>query len=238
MTPPPLHLPSFLIVPFVDWYLRRLLRPNHFRFPPIRRRKLSLDPARRAAFEGLWRATLAQGGERIPLVEYDLPYPKIEFLHYLCDECGLVTHGSILTSLEVLEPVRLTKDISEFGNRQQIFASPDAAWAAWFAIVDKSRISQTSNGCIRVSTLRGWTKLYFFYLPRNVQAPEVQPFTTGMIHITRAEDFPSHRPLPGFGRLGIEIEEWGSEQPVVPLAKLPFGKADFPYLDRVEYLLG
>ncbi len=220
----------------VDRYLRRVLRPNHYQFPPIRRQKIAHAPTRREAFESLWQSTLARGGNgAIPEVEYNLPYPKIDFLHYLCDACGLVAHGSILTDLKVLEPVRLTRDTTEFGNRQQIFASPDAAWAAWFAIVDKSRISQTNNGCVRASTVRGWTKFYYFYLPRK--AREDQPFTDGMIYIARAEDFPAHRPLPGSAWLGVEVEEWGSTQPVVPLAKIPFSTTDFPYLNQVEYLL-
>jgi hypothetical protein len=34
-----------------------------------------------------------------------------------------------------------------------------------------------------------------------------------------------------------EIEEWGSAEPVIPLAKLPVTPSDFPYLDKVQYYL-
>ena len=34
-----------------------------------------------------------------------------------------------------------------------------------------------------------------------------------------------------------EIEEWGSTQPVTPLAKLRVSPRDFPYLDKVQFSL-
>jgi hypothetical protein len=47
-----------------------------------------------------------------------LPYQKVDFLNYICDWRGYVAHGSTLQDLIALQPVRLTHDTSEFGNRQ------------------------------------------------------------------------------------------------------------------------
>jgi hypothetical protein len=46
-------------------------------------------------------------------------------------------HGSPSHDLETLQPIRKGRDNNEFGNRQQIFCSPDAIWAMWFAILEK-----------------------------------------------------------------------------------------------------
>jgi hypothetical protein len=34
-----------------------------------------------------------------------------------------------------------------------------------------------------------------------------------------------------------EIEEWGSTQPVTPLARIRVSPGDFPYLDQVQFSL-
>jgi hypothetical protein len=35
--------------------------------------------------------------------------------------------------------------------------------------------------------------------------------------------------------LGGEVEEWGSEQPVQPLAKIAITPSEFPFLGQVEF---
>ena len=111
--------------------------------------KRSLEPVdadRRAAFEDQLDRTLRQGLNAA--IRYDLPYPKYEFLNYLCDEKGLVGHGSSRSDLITLEPVRCSEDVSEFGNRRQVFSSADGIWAMWFVILDKTKLRfGTINGC-------------------------------------------------------------------------------------------
>jgi hypothetical protein len=185
------------------------------------------------AFDQLLDSALAQAPNS--LIDYQLPYPKADFVNYVCDVRGYVAHGTPLQDLTVLEPVRLTRDASEFGNRKQIFASPDGAWAMWFAILDKSKIKVTENGCVRLGRGVGRIKFYHFDLPaENKLSPS---FTDGMIYFARAEDFPDHHPYPMLERFGAEFEEWGSVSPVTPLAKLPVRPADFPYLDKVQFYL-
>jgi len=201
--------------------------------PPIKRVVQLPGREQQTAFDQLLDPVLAEGSNS--LIEYRLPYPKVDFLNYVCDWLGFVAHGSTMLDLETLQPVRLTHDSSEFGNRQQIFCSPDGIWAMWFAILDKSRIHVTENGCVRVGHGPGRIKYYHFDLPaENRSSP---PFTDGMIYIARAEDFPEHRPYPLLQKFDAEIEEWGSADPVVPLAKLSVKPEDFPYLDKVQFYL-
>ena len=58
-----------------------------------------------------------------------------------------------------------------------------------------------------------------------------------MVYIAHAEDFPEHHPHPLLKWFEAEIEEWGSTNPVTPLAKLPVKPEDFPYLEQVQFYL-
>jgi hypothetical protein len=171
---------------------------------------------------------------RVP-ISYNLTYPKAEFLNYICDWRGFFVHGSPMADLVTLEPVRKSLDKNEFGNRQQIFASPDANWAMFFAILDKSKFNQTSNGSVRIGRGKNRVKYYHFELPRENK--EDSPFTEGMIYIARTQDFPDKRPYPVLDWFDGEIEEWGSTKPVSPLAKIRVSPRDFPYLNQVQFSL-
>jgi hypothetical protein len=169
------------------------------------------------------------------LIEYHLPYPKVDFLNYICDWRGFVAHGSITQDYSVLRPVRKSTDTSEFGTRQQIFCSPDGIWAIWFAILDKSKCHLTENGCVRLGRGQKRIKYYHFDLPEaNKNDP---PFSDGMIYIAQATDFPTRHHYPMLDWLDAEIEEWGSVSPVTPLVRLHVTPQDFPYLDKVQYRL-
>lgn len=200
---------------------------------PIRRVIRPLEEEKRSAFDHLIDSALQRGPNA--LIEYDLPYPKSEFLNYLCDWRGFVLHGSPVHDLDVLKPIRQSGDNNEFGNRQQIFGSPDAMWAMWFAILDKRKFNFTRNGCVRVGLGPQRVKYYHFELPKSIR--EENPFTEGMLYITRAEDFPDKRPFPLLDHFGAEIEEWGSTNPIVPLARIKVKPEEFPYLSQVQFNL-
>lgn len=192
-------------------------------------------PEAEAAFRALWTPVETAASRPVRL-DYDLPFPKADFLNWLCDFQGLVAHGSPVAGLEVLTPVRRSHDTSEFGNRQQIFATPDAPWALWFAILNRERFTRTHNICLRVGPRRGaWVKGYYFHLTRDLRLETA--FAPGAIYLCRAEDFPSRHRLPFDRLLSLEFEEWGSEEPVQPLAWLPVTPQDFPFLDAVEFIL-
>jgi hypothetical protein len=192
-----------------------------------------VDASRKQAFDILLDTALV-GDPRKPIL-YNLAYPKAEFLNYICDWRGFVLHGSILHDLDLLEPIRKSSDDNEFGNRQQIFCSPDAMWAMWFAILDKSKYRCTRNGSVRVGSGSRRVKYYHFELPK--ENAQNRPFTEGMMYIARAQDFPDKRPYPALDWFDAEIEEWGSTVPVTPLARIRVSPRDFPYLNRVQFSL-
>jgi hypothetical protein len=224
-------LPESLSKP-IFYLIYNLIRlGNGFRTPMLRRKVQPLAEEKRAAFDKIIDTAIKHGSD-LP-IQYDLPYPKVDFLNYLCDWRGLVAHGSPMHELKTIEPIRKSRDNNEFGNRTQIFCSPDAIWAMWFAILDKDKFTLTNNACIRIGLGERREKYYHFALPRNKK--EDAPFTEGMIYICRAESFPSRRVIPILQFLGGEVEEWGSEQPVQPLAKITIAPSDFPFLNQVQY---
>ena len=93
----------------------------------------------------------------------------------------------------------------------------------------------TRNGSVRVGRGNRRIKYYHFELPKSNK--ENNPFTEGMIYITRIEDFPDKRPFPILDWFDAEIEEWGSTHPVSPLARIRVCPQDFPYLDKVQFWL-
>ena len=226
-------LPGFLAKPIFDLLYPVLRRRDGATTPPIRRKVTPVDSARKQAFDILLDTALV-GDPRIP-IHYNLSYPKVDFLNYICDWRGFVLHGSPLHDLATLEPIRKSSDISEFGNRQQIFCSPDAIWAMWFAILEKGKFNLTRNGCVRVGSGLRRVKYYHFELPKENKGNN--PFAEGMMYIARAQDFPYKRPYPVLDWFDGEIEEWGSTQPVEPLARLRVAPRDFPYLEQVQFSL-
>jgi hypothetical protein len=227
------HLPEFLALPLFRMIYPYIRKSEGSPVPPIRRHVDLIDPDAAYVFNQLFNASLLYQAKRP--IEYILPYPKIDFLNYLCDSRGLVAHGSSAPDLEMLQPIRYTTDSSEFGNRQQIFGSPDAIWAMWFAILDKSKLRTTRNGCIGIGSDRRREKYYHFELNRELK--DQYPFTTGTLYFTRAEDFPSRHRIPALNFFGADFEEWGSVDSVKPVAKIQVEPKDFPYLDRVQYCI-
>lgn len=119
-----MRLPGFLAIPAFHVIYLYLRRKEGAMIPPIRRNVMPVDVTRKQAFDILLDTALA-GNSRVP-IHYNLPYPKAEFLNYICDWRGFVVHGSPSHDLEILHPIRKGHDNNEFGNRQQIFCSPDA----------------------------------------------------------------------------------------------------------------
>src|SRR5512139_2421064 len=80
------------------------------RLAPVRRYKAMPERVQREAYERLWKQTQLQGEN--PLICYTLPYPKMDFLNFLCDfgdtlvSGGIVAHGSNQGDHTHLIPVR------------------------------------------------------------------------------------------------------------------------------------
>jgi hypothetical protein len=164
-----------------------------------------------------------------PVIQYDLPYHKAEFLRYVVEQYPVLLHGSFDTTIKMLEPRQANDTIKSFGNQKAVYAVVDPILPIFYAIRDiqgKGFSNSIQSGCRTTISNGVTTREYFFRLhPDDLKN---QPWADGMVYILPKEGF-----VQGINERGNPIDEWASPVPVKPLAKLPVTPADFPYLDQV-----
>lgn len=202
------------------------LSPYFHRRPPM-----DLKPETVEAFERLYTEYVENGeGEEIP---YTLPVPKWQFLCYLCDNKGVLVHGSGNPGIEEFEP-RKSNDTQEFGNRRAVYAASDAIWSMYFAILDREHyVTSLNNASFRVVEEDGTRSDRYYFFSINEDALPHHPWVPGTIYILPRDTFEQQEPLPYRGVM-IEIDQWASEVPVRPLAKVHIEPGDFPFLAEVR----
>ncbi|MBI5156712.1 MAG: hypothetical protein HZA58_01720 [Acidimicrobiia bacterium] len=184
-----------------------------------------------ASFDSLFARSLAQGPN--PLIHYDLPVPKWQFLCHLADHTGLALHGSGDAAITEFEP-RQANDLSEFGNRKAVYAASDGLWAMFFAVVDRTGVVVT-NACIRLVDPAGRTgePRYFFAVSRDALAR--RPWRSGTVYLLPKEGFVGQDPMR-FGDHLVSIAQLASVDAVAPLARVTVTPEDFPFLADVRGL--
>ncbi len=145
-------------------------------------------------------------------VSYDLAQPKWWFLFHLVRHRGFLLHGSNERAIEEFEP-RANFDAHGVRRLEGIWASDDAIWPMYFAVVNRPIAQSYINWC---SHVRGASR-YLFSIgsdPRNDAS-----WTTGTVYILPSDTF---RHTPG-------SRELTSEVPVRPRARLVVEPDDFPF---------
>ena len=182
-----------------------------------------------AAFEQLFQSTPAGG-----FVDYDLPYPKWQYLSYLCDTKELVLHGSQNLDIDEVEP-RQAIDKKAFSNQRAIYATTDGIFVIYFAIIDRKQYPEISlfNSCLqaRISPDLLTDPFYFFSITHSVLLQK--PWCPGAIYILPRQAFEQE---PAQQARGTEIffPHWISTRPAQPVAKLLVSPRDFPFLPQVH----
>ncbi len=188
-----------------------------------------LTPEKRAAFAHLLDSALQQrDGEWI---EYNLPYPKHEFVQYVTREDVVIFHGSNNMEIDTFAPVRKSvelRDETGRGNLQAIYGTHDGLWAMFFAIVDRARLrGSIRNGVMYFNNSAG-EMLAVYNFSINQQQLAEQPWAEGALYFLPRDTFER---LFVFG--DTYANEWASEQAVEPIVKLRLQPEDFPFLGRI-----
>jgi hypothetical protein len=158
------------------------------------------------AFDALLDAT-PEGGE----VAYDLACPKWWFLHRAVQR-GFVLHGSNERSIEEFR-TRENFDAHNVRRVEGVWASDDAIWPIYFAVVNRPVAQSYINWCEHVP---GRSR-YLFSIGSDPR--DAGSWTDGTVYVLDARPF---EPTP-------ESRELVSRVPVRPRARLRVSPADFPF---------
>ena len=118
---------------------------------------------------------------------------------------------------------RKSRDSTEWGDQQAVYASSDPVWAIYFAVLrHDSGWRGTRNGSMGI----GGRRFYFFVHNRGSQSPE--RFGPGSLYILPPESFVAEQWL-------VDTAHLVSHVPVTPLARFDVLPEDFPFRDRIGY---
>lgn len=192
--------------------------------PPI-----ESTPEKQEAFERLFRSTPAGG-----LINYQLPYPKWQYLSWLCETKELVLHGSQNLEIGEVEPQQ-ARDARAFSNQEAIYATTDGIWVIYFAIVDRKGFKGLSlfNSCVQIRTAEDqWSNPYYFFSVSHFARVQ-KPWCEGMIYILPRQTFKqeAHQQFQG---MEIVFPHWISPVAAQPVARLSVGPQDFPFLEQIH----
>ena len=131
-------------------------------------------------------------------------------------------HGSARDDLDVLEPIRRSRDSTEFGDQQAVYATSDPVWATYFAILRRGRPFSTRNGSIGMAEGALYPRWYFFSLRGG---HDDKPFADGWVYVLPRAGFTPEPPLAG----GLDTAQWVSSSAVRPIERIAVEPADFPF---------
>ncbi len=197
----------------------------------LTRPRAEADDGLAAAFDALLRATLRRSG--CPVIRFDLPAPKWQFLCYVAEHYDIAFHGSGNPNIALFEP-RHADDLNAFGSQRAVYAASDAIWAMFFAIVDRDRYAMSvNNACIRVVDESGGSHGPYYVFSVSDSALALQPWRAGTVYLLPRETFAAQEPMP-FGPNEVHVAQLASLVPVEPLAKLAVEPRDFPFLAQIR----
>ena len=142
-------------------------------------------------------------------------------LQWLAQTRPLLFHGSRRGDLDVLEPIRLSTDATEFGNQQAVFATSDPVWAIYFATLERGAgFRSTRNASLGVPG-QPYPRWYFF--SHNREAIREGRFSDGWVYVVPSDSFQAER-------VGLfDSAHWASIEPIAPVARVAVSAADFPF---------
>jgi hypothetical protein len=185
--------------------------------------ELELDESQVQAFEQAFQPAAGAGAGA--LLDYSCDYPKADFLRYLVSHKDLLLHGSNSADIDMLLPRKQT----DFNGRpmKAVFASGDGVWPMFFAILDHERFrGSMRNGCFVTADGKGPDRRFYFF-SINQEMLQQRPWTDGVVYVLPRASFKQT------SRGAVRFDEWASEEPVQPLARVPVSPADFPFLPNV-----
>lgn len=179
-----------------------------------------VDPATEAAYQEFTAEHVDVVRPDVPTLE--APGPIVAYLQWLATHRRVMFHGTKRGGLDELRILRETRDESDFGDQQAVFASDDPVWAMFFAVLARDgALTSTRNGTMSTvgDPLR---RRYFLSVNEEVGAGEEK--SAGWMYVLPPEGFVSERPRYGH----LYTSHWVSREPVRALVRFAVQADDFP----------
>lgn len=187
------------------------------------------DAATLRAFDELFDAAAVRGGE----IDYALDAPRWQFLCHLADTRQVVLHGSGNPNIEMFEP-RQSDDVNEFGDRNAVYAASDGIWPMYFAILDRDKHPiSLINSSTRLDLGDGRRSAPYYFFSIDAGALAQKPYRRGTVYLLPRAGFEQQSAMEMAG-LTAWPDQWASLTEVRPLAQLPVGPEDFPFLAQMR----
>jgi hypothetical protein len=185
----------------------------------------AVEPAYRALLAEVW---VAAGGVVRPPDGVSVS----GWLRWVADEQVVLFHGTGDGAIEEFVPQRLSyelRDEAGRGNRGAVYATDDAWWALWFAVIDRDRLRGSMRNGVEDFTDPDGHRLPVYYFSLDHRVLPSRPWRDGWLYLLPRERFDRLGVTPA----GPPSHEWCRRTAVVPLARLAVTPADFPFLDQV-----
>ncbi|MDC9826039.1 hypothetical protein PRN20_20065 [Devosia sp. ZB163] len=184
-----------------------------------------------AAFDELFDRAVSDGPNA--LIDYDLPWPRWQFVSHVVDSRRLIAHGSQNATIERFEP-RQAQDAHPFGNRKAVYGASDGLWAMYYAILDRATHPMLLlNSALRVELAGDVLSDPWYFFSISQPALDARAFRPGTLYFLPGDGFEPMPPLSVAGQQ-VHIPQWASLEAVAPLARISVAPEDFPLLDRIR----
>ncbi|MBL8594466.1 MAG: hypothetical protein JNK01_17410 [Devosia sp.] len=184
-----------------------------------------------AAFEALFGRSLASGANA--LIDYDLPWPRWQFISHIVETQNLIAHGSQNGDIREFEP-RQSHDAHPFGNRQAVYGASDGLWSMYYAILDRATHPMLLvNSAARVELEDGSLGDPYYFFSISQPALDARAFRPGMLYLLPRDSFEPMPPLD-IGGQRAHVPQWASLVAVTPLARIAVAPEDFPFLTDIR----
>ncbi|MCP5100801.1 MAG: hypothetical protein GY943_35065 [Chloroflexi bacterium] len=191
--------------------------------------ELILDSEKEAAFQAIIDEVLVKRDGRF--LNYQLPYPKHEFLQYAAMQETFIFHGSSKSDIDEFRTTRTSMELSDRsgrGNLQAVYGTHDGLWPMFFAIIDRPNLTGSIRNGVNYFTNEAGEEITLYNFSINQDLLDEKPVCDGALYLLSRETF---RRLPLVD--GAISNEWASEVSIKPLAKLALKPEDFPFLDQI-----
>jgi hypothetical protein len=178
----------------------------------------------REMLEGLYQSIIDGKSSKVIVLQEDIS--GADFLNFLVAKQDFLFHGSNCTNIDILTP---TIQENYRGNEiNGVFASSDALWAMFFAIVNRECYrGSLRNGSFLLRNPDGKSeRFYFFSINKEMEGKEA--WKAGSVYILPRDSFKQT------GTGSLRFDEWVSEVPVIPMGKIDISPVDFPLLEQVS----